>query len=276
VSGFLRYIQHRDLHPGSAPEHDKSQVAGLLKYVAYRDRASTRAELFGPEGKAGTRERKEFADFVARSIQDSRPQVFRARDGRLMDRRRSVSRFVISPERADGLDLERLMRAAVARLESELGVTGVRWLAAIHRNTAHHHVHFVLAGMYLDAAGRYRRLDVSRQRLAAMKEALVLEIERQREARQPSRILVPSALQESAAAPLTTPSRPVISRQPMVVTRFKAGIAPPSRRRSHRQSPTYGSASALFRVRTAARRYAQQMERDAAADAWRRGWEFAA
>ena len=104
-----------------------------------------------------------------------------------MDRRRAVSRFVISPERAQGLDLEALTRAAVGRLESEMGVSDLRWIAAIHRNTRHHHVHLVLAGMHQDAAGGYRRVDVSKPRLAAMKQAVSLEIERQRGERAPSR-----------------------------------------------------------------------------------------
>ena len=180
VGGFLRYVQHRDLHPDSAPRAAAPKVAGLLKYVAYRDKASARAELFGPRGALGTRERKEFADFVARSIEGSQPQVFRTRDGSAMDRRRAVSRFVISPERAQGLDLEALTRAAVGRLESEMGVSDLRWIAAIHRNTRHHHVHLVLAGMHQDSTGGYRRVDLSKPRLAAIKQAVSLEIERQR------------------------------------------------------------------------------------------------
>ena len=187
VGGFLRYVQHRDLHPDSAPQRSTPKVAGLLKYVAYRDKASARAELFGPQGALGTRERKEFAEFIARAIDGSQPQVFRTRDGRTMDRRRAVSRFVISPERAQGLDLEALTRAAVGRLESEMGVSDLRWIAAIHRNTRHHHVHLVLAGMHQDATGAYRRVDVSKPRLTAIKHAVSLEIERQRGARVPSR-----------------------------------------------------------------------------------------
>src|SRR5258706_12263334 len=106
VGGFLRYIQHRDLHPGPKAERQASKVSGLVKYVAYRDRASSRAELFSNEGPAGTAERKAFALHVARPIEESRPQLFRARDGRLVGRRRSVSRAIVSPERAEGLALE--------------------------------------------------------------------------------------------------------------------------------------------------------------------------
>src|SRR6266851_4090471 len=185
VGGFLRYIQHRDLHSRSKPARTPADVRGLVKYVAYRDRASTRAELFGPDGVVGTKLRKDFADYVTRSIERSRPQLFRSRDGRLQDRRRAVSRFVISPERADGLDLQRLTRGAVARLESELGVDWLRWIAAVHRNTQHHHVHLVLAGLHEEAPGRYRRVDISKKGLAAIKETFALEISRQRGGRSP-------------------------------------------------------------------------------------------
>src|SRR6266849_4121351 len=186
VGGFLRYVQHRDLHPDSKPSQPSPKVAGLLKYVAYRDRANMRAELFGPSGAIGSTERKDFAEFVACSLENSKPQPFRTKDGRVMDRRRAVSRLIISPERARGLDLNALTRAAVGRLESELGIDGLRWIAAVHRNTKHHHVHLVVAGMVGDGEGGYRRADVTKPRLAAMKEAVALEIERQRGERQPS------------------------------------------------------------------------------------------
>ena len=116
VGGFLRYIQHRDLHPGSKPVRTAQDVHGLVKYVAYRDNASSRAELFGPEGVSGADARKGFAAYVTRSIERSQPQLFHTRDGHVLDRRRAVSRFVISPERAVGLDLQQLTRVAVARM----------------------------------------------------------------------------------------------------------------------------------------------------------------
>src|SRR5713226_9026697 len=185
VGGFLRYVQHRDVHPTQPESKPKQEVSGLLKYVAYRDRASWRAELFGPAGALGSAERKAFAAFVVGSIDGSRPQQYRGRDGNLHDRRRAVYRMVISPERASGLDLRRLTVASVTALEHELGSGGLRWIAAIHRNTAHHHVHLVLAGMREDGGGGFVQVDITKPRLAAMKEALSLEIERQRTERMP-------------------------------------------------------------------------------------------
>jgi hypothetical protein len=279
VGGFLRYIQHRDLHPASKLAQPRPNVAGLVKYVAYRDKASGRAELFGPQGSLGTQGRKDFVGFVTRSIEASEPQVFRTPDGRQMDRRRVVSRFLISPETARGLDLERLTRAAVSRLESEMGVSGLHWIAAIHRNTAHHHVHLVLAGMHSDAAGGYRRVDITKPRLAAMKEALGLEIERQRAEREPLPRThdrpSPGAGSDAESPAFATPvARPVLV--------WALRLPPPVRIRI----PTAGThatgyqrtqhASSLLALRAVARRYSRQMQREIEREARLRGWERAA
>jgi hypothetical protein len=272
VGGFLRYIQHRDLHPAAkaaGPVHD---VAGLVKYVAYRDKASGRAELFGPHGSLGTQGRKDFVGFVTRSIEGSEPQIFRTRAGSVMDRRRAVSRFLISPESAAGLDLEQMTRAAVSRLESEIGASGLRWIAAIHRNTAHHHVHLVLAGMRVDTAGGYRRVDITKPRLAAMKEALGLEIERQRAERTPLRqplVTLPTSKSETPGPS----SREVVPSG--AVLEEEVRVAPPSvgRRQTFRSLSHIRS---LITLRAVGRRYQRQMERELE-DGYRQSqWERAA
>ena len=259
VGGFLRYIQHRDLHPAPKLVRPTPDIAGLVKYVAYRDKASGRAELFGPQGSLGTKERKDFVGFVARSIEGSQPQIFRTRAGLLMDRRRAVSRFLISPESAHGLDLERLARAAVSRLESDMGVSGLRWIAAIHRNTDHHHVHLVLAGMREDASGGYRRVDISKPRLAAMKEALGLEIERQREELAPSR--EPAHV---ASVPKTDVDSVSIEPEPHAPT-IRSGAATGLSLRSTRERRTFhptSYAGSVVALRAVARRYQRRMERE--------------
>ena len=277
VGGFLRYVQHRDVHPDPTPVRAAPEVTGLLKYVAHRDKASARAELFGPRGAIGTQGRKEFADFVARSIEGSQPQIFRTRDGRTMDRRRAVSRFVISPERALGLDLEALTRAAVGRLESEMNVSDLPWIAAIHRNTGHHHVHLVLAGMHEDGNGSYRRVDLSKPRLSAMKVGVALEIERQRAERAPSRLASAAAAsgvtgRDSHQLPgLQLPvARPALIRA--------LPLAPLARSRSakkhDRLAPAAGSA--IFALRAVARRYQRRMEHELELEARRLGRERAA
>jgi hypothetical protein len=278
VGGFLRYIQHRDVHPTSKVARPTPDVAGLVKYVAFRDKASARAELFGPQGALGTKERKDFVGFVSRSIEGSESQIFRTRAGNVMDRRRAVSRFLISPESAQGLDLDRLTRVAVSRLESEMGVSGLRWIAAIHRNTAHHHVHLVVAGMRADATGGYRRVDITKPRLAAMKEALGLEIERQRAEREPSARIHdrPSPATGEADSPATaTPlARPVLAQSQRVTPPAPIPVAS-----GGTQATAYErtqQASSLLALRAAARRYSRQMQRDLEREAHLRGWERAA
>src|SRR2546425_13244860 len=108
LGGFLRYVQHRDVHPTQPDGRPRPEVSGLLKYVAYRDRASTRAELFGPSGTLTSEDRKAFAAFVANALDRSKPQLFRSGGGQLRDRRRAVYRLVISTERADRLRLRPL------------------------------------------------------------------------------------------------------------------------------------------------------------------------
>ena len=274
VGGFLRYVQHRDLHPDSEPKPAKPSVSGLVKYVAYRDSAQARAELFGSRGARGTTARKEFVEFVARSLAGSQPHLFRTRDGALMDRRRAVSRLILSPERSQGLDLERLTRAAVERLGAEAGAEGLQWIAAIHRNTAHHHVHLVIAGMREDASGRYHRFDVTKPRLAAMKQAVVLEIERQRAERllsktQQTRVVgVVKAGTESTLALRSPIGRSAVVRIPPV--------AAAGHRMSLRPAETSYRPTSLIRLRAVARRYQHRVEREAEEEARLRRWELVA
>jgi hypothetical protein len=276
VAGFLRYVQHRDRH-AEPPASSRPDVAGLLKYVAYPDRASARAELFGPEGTMGSAERKAFAAFVLRCLEQSRPQLYRNRDGEQVDRRRAVYRLVISPERAEGLDLRQLTVAAVGAMESELGSDRLRWMAAIHRNTAHPHVHLVVAGMRETDQG-FRRFDLTKPRLAAMKAAVAQEIVRQRAEREPAVVVerapvaAPSDVRETKPGRLTAPiPRPLLldlsapSPKPLASLRIW---------HRHRR-PTTPSAP-MLRLRAAARRYAWQVANDAAREAREHGWEYAA
>jgi hypothetical protein len=262
VGGFLRYVQHRDFHSSELAKASNPQVSGLLKYVAYRDRASARAELFGPTGTMGSDERKAFAAFVVRSLEDSRPQPCRARNGELVERRRAVYRLVISPERAQGLDLRRLTSAAVERLESEMGVDGLRWMAAIHRNTRHPHVHLVLAGMRETADG-FARVDLTKPRLAAIKEAVGLEIQRQRTERtqvRPEPMASEVKGGDTSFAPaLKSPAvPPALIRTPPLRSLASPAKEPSARRGAHALQ-SFGW-SPVLRLRAAARRYQRQMQ----------------
>ena len=268
VGGFLRYVQHRDLHRTPPEGRPQPEVSGLLKYVAYRDRASTRAELFGPSGTLSSEDRKAFAGYVASALDKSSAQLFRGRDGQMHDRRRAVYRFVISPERASGLDLRRLTSAAVGRLERESGMSELRWIAAIHRNTAHHHVHLVIAGMHQEASGSYHRIDITKQRLAAMKEELKREIEQQRAARIPTKLLSPTAAVAAGDAP------PAVRANEAPHRVDAPGLLRVARTsHQHHHHSTYGSVTAL---RAVARRYQRRMQHELE-DSYRQAqWEHAA
>jgi hypothetical protein len=277
VGGFLRYVQHRDLHSPEKGAPGKPEVRGLLKYVAYRDQASARAELFGPSGTIGSEQRKAFAAFVVRSLEQSRPQLYRGRDRGLVDRRRAVYRMVISPERAQGLDLRRLTGAVVARLEKEAGPTGLRWMAAIHRNTKHPHVHLVVAGMR-ETVGGFVRVDVTRARLVAMKEALAIEIQRQRGEHERPLVAAKAttsdamgriSVQLALTQPVTGALIRILPLAPLARSRVaSSGV--------HRRGGLPRGGASVLALRSVARRYQKRMQRAAEEEARRLRWDRAA
>jgi type IV secretory pathway VirD2 relaxase len=55
-------------------------------------------------------------------------------------------KLILSPEFGDRLDLERLTRDTMARMEQDLG-TPLQWVAVVHYNTEHPHVHVALRGV---------------------------------------------------------------------------------------------------------------------------------
>jgi hypothetical protein len=265
VGGFLRYVQYRDKHDDQAPP---KEVAGLLKYVEHRDRTGSRARLFDARGPVGDDDRRRLATFVGRSVAASKAQLSRDRDGRLVDRRRAVYRFVLSPEHAEGLDLKELTKAAMARLGDDVGGQ-LRWLAAEHRNTAHPHVHIVLAGFREQEPDRFRLLVLTKPRLGRMKEALAQEIARQRDqARPPDRAEKPEL---RAPKSLQVPARTaeLMAKPP---ARPRTRTAPP-------RTSTVGSRRKGFRdrrhpswiapLRRLAARYRYQIEQQAAEERWR-------
>lgn len=165
VGGFLRYIQQRDHHSNL---EKPGGVEGFLRYAAHRDRTKPEGRLFGRDGDAGDRERRELGRFVTRSVA-----------GRM--RGRAYYRFVISPEDARGLDLRRMTRSVMSQLELDAGPDGLPpWIAAEHRNTAHPHVHVVMAANRQLPDGRFRSLIINRERLGRMKIAMSREIYRER------------------------------------------------------------------------------------------------
>lgn len=166
VNGFVRYIQYRDHHQDVVADTSR-----MLRYVGYRDPTSVRGQMFDGSNRAGDLERKALVAHVRRSLRDvspgARPQ-------------RAVYRFVLSPANARGLDLRDLTRATMAGLERDAGPLPP-WVAAVHRNTQHPHVHIVMAARREVSPGRFKTLMITRPRLAQMKQSLAHEMARQRD-----------------------------------------------------------------------------------------------
>ena len=166
VGGFLRYVQYRDHHNDIA-----DRTSRLVGYVGHRDHAARRGELFDRFGRAGDLERKALVAHVRRSLRDVQPGT---------RPERAVYRFVLSPADARSLDLRQLVRATMRGLEGDADPLPP-WVAAVHRNTQHPHVHIVLAARREVSRDRFRTLIITRPRLARMKESLRLEMTRQLE-----------------------------------------------------------------------------------------------
>lgn len=267
VGGFLRYVQFRD-------QHAEPEAAGLdafVRYVAHRDRTSPGGRVFGPDPDSIEVDRRRLVDYVARSTKGLAPKWVQGADGKLVDQQRAVYQLILSPEDWRGLDLRRLAGAAMKQLEEDAGPGGIGpWFAAEHRNTAHHHVHIVLAARRELEPGKFQTLHITRSRLQRMKEAIGREVERQRglELGRP----------ESTPAPrlALTVNRP--QQQSHAALRWRRqhvlSVFGHPRSISHaRGSRLFGTA--LLRLRGAALSYHHQMQRELEEDLARRereGW----
>jgi hypothetical protein len=159
------------------------------------------------------------------------------------------------------------------QLEEDAGPGGIGpWFGAEHRNTAHHHVHIVLAARRELEPGQFQALVITRSRLQRMKEAVGREIEGQRG-------LELGRGEETQTHRLSlTVATPQL--QSHAVRHWRRQRARPlfgnSRSRSigHvRGSRLFGTA--LLRLRGAALSYHHQMERELEEDLARRereGW----
>jgi hypothetical protein len=174
ISRFVRYVEYRDIHPDSKPAKD---VDDLIAYVHHRDKTSPRGRMFDADGPATDEHRRAIVEHVARS----NAEVLQ-RESPSRTTLRAAYRLIISPEDARGLDLQRLTRVTLRRLAADAGSELPPWIAGEHRNTNHPHVHVVLAARRETAPGKFRTLLITRERLAAMKEALHQEMALQRQA----------------------------------------------------------------------------------------------
>lgn len=269
VGGFLRYVQFRDQHA----EPEKGGLDAYVRYVAHRDRTSPGGRVFGPEQDGMEIDRRRLVDYVARSTKELAPTWVKGPDGKLVDQERATYQMILSPEDWRGLDLRRLAHVAMKQLEEDAGAPGIGpWFGAEHRNTAHHHVHIVLAARRELEPGKFQTLLITRNRLQRMKEAVGNEIERQRGLEIVRDEKTPTARLSARGAPRQMQSH--------AVTRWQRNRALPGfgnqRSRSIRHdrgNRLFGTA--LLRLRGAALGYHRQMERELEEEHARRereGW----
>ena len=277
VGGYLRYMQFRDQRP------EPIRTSGLddfVRYVAHRDRTSPGGRIFGAEGSLTSADRRRLVDHVARSTTGLAPKWVKTRDGKLEDHQRAVYQLVISPDDWRGLDLRRITRAAMKQLETDAGVGGLGpWFAAEHRNTAHHHVQIVLAARREIAPGRFSTLFINRARLQRMKEAIWVEIARQR-ATEIERESMTPARQIVAAKPVIPSVTVERERNQLPVSDWRWVHHPSATARARWHNPTRTSsrshiAGTLSHLRAVAQRYHRRMEHELERElvqAEREGW----
>jgi type IV secretory pathway VirD2 relaxase len=98
-------------------------------------------------------------------------------------------KLILSPEFGDRLDLERLTRGTMARMEQDLG-TPLEWVAVMHYNTEHPHVHIAVRGVraggqqlqmsrdYIQSGIRYAAEDFCTRQLGRRTDLDAAEAER--------------------------------------------------------------------------------------------------
>jgi len=270
VGGFLRYVEFRDQHV--EPEQPKNLDA-YVRYVVHRDRTSPAGRVFGRDGGLTDADRHRLVEYVARSTKDLQSRWLRNSEGELEDHQRAVYQMILSPEDWRGLDLRRLARLAMQQLEADAGRGGLGpWFAAEHRNTGHHHVHIVLAARRELAPGKFSTVLITRKRLQRMKDAIALEIDRQR---------APERERTDKTPPPRLPSltlKPEVQHHDLPSWRWASSHASRARTRSH--SPRHPRshrpiAATLLHLRGVAQRYQQRMEHELEQElvrAEREGW----
>lgn len=80
-------------------------------------------------------------------------------------------KLIVSPEFGERADMERLARDLMARMEKDLG-TRLEWVAVVHRNTEHPHVHIALRGVREDGAALDLPRDYAKRGVRAIAEDL--------------------------------------------------------------------------------------------------------
>jgi type IV secretory pathway VirD2 relaxase len=87
------------------------------------------------------------------------------------ERDQRLWKIIISPEFGDRVDLTRLTRDMMARVERDLG-TPLEWVAVVHHNTEHPHVHVALRGVGQDRRTIRLNRDYLKQGIRSIAEDL--------------------------------------------------------------------------------------------------------
>jgi hypothetical protein len=248
IGRFVRYVQYRDVHADSRPVRD---LDGLIRYVHHRDATSPRGRLFDATGPAGDEHRRALVRHVARSTEE----LQRGDRPGSTSSERAVYQFILSPRDATGLDLKRLARSAMSQLATDAGRAHMPpWIAGEHRNTAHPHVHIVLAARREQPSGDFRTLVINRPRLARMKEALRAEMIRQRG----RHLALTRTAAPSCEGPSDLPSRTNSSGHSLVETVAWAPLAHKRFRQQWHRNPVAKIAALAART---SRHHRQEAER---------------
>jgi hypothetical protein len=262
-----RYVQYRD---NKNPNEQVRDVDGLARYVSYRDRASPDGRLFDANGTIGDEERRDFTRYVSRSVAEE-TRSYRAGDPRA-GRQRAMYRFVLSPADGRDVDLRQLTRNTMGQLAKDVGTQDLRWIAAEHRNTAHPHVHILMAAKREVRPKQYRTVQLTRPRLERMKTAIDQNLTLQRSTRAAGRQKLGRTLQgssqllsETRATKTMAPDR---HREIMNDLREAAGL-PRRESAEHRRERRGRISSRIGRVGARlANHYRQEMERAVREEKW--------
>lgn len=172
LRSLLSYLEVRDQ---SGIRLASPDLGGLIRHAASRSLDQPAGALFGPHGPAGRQQREKLYRYVLASSRNL------ARYPPRHSNNRAFYLMVISPEDATELNLRHLSRAVMSRLEHDLAPLPLPpWVGAEHYNTAHPHAHIALAGRRQGKSLDFKTVIITRSRLARMKTALSLELERQR------------------------------------------------------------------------------------------------
>jgi len=145
-----RYLDDRSAR---APRTFNQRVAVRVNYSANKNPGQWRAH-----GKYVARESATQGGRAAEAgfnATDQKLDIATALDNWQSAGDERLFKIIVSPEFADRLNLQKYARELMRRMEPDLG-TQIEWVAAVHHNTEHPHVHIAVRGV--DGEGRPLRL----------------------------------------------------------------------------------------------------------------------